>query len=181
MVRMEEEGSRKFEIPPLPSRFGNIPDIWEKSKDDFSDDEVAGKTAIRLVPLSNEEICEMGEKVMRSVQSGVSRKSTATLFLLAYQLKSPGVGNTKRVFPKADPKENIFDLEISSFDDKVVGFPGGPITVKRGSNSAENAKAYAYLAASFLRLFAKSPEIFCDAWSRIVRGYKTFYSSECPL
>ncbi|XP_062159591.1 uncharacterized protein LOC133866943 [Alnus glutinosa] len=169
-------------MPTLPARFGNIPDLPRTEvKTDFKDDEWFGRAGIRLFEISNEHVCRLGRVVLPKLGSELSESDMGALMLLAFQLRGPGAGNQPRVFPSEIPRgmgsqadRNYTDLDTSTYTSDTQ-------IASEGLDESENAKAYSFLAASTLRLFARSHDNYLQAWSQIRGGYRKFYVKPCPV
>ncbi|KAE8008952.1 hypothetical protein FH972_005410 [Carpinus fangiana] len=133
--------------------------------------------------LPNEDACKLGRSVMPRLNSGISRRSIASLFILAAQLRAPGMGNTPVVFDLNDcPTFAISDRQYSDYeDDAIIELGETTAVTEKIGKTRDIAKAYAFLAASILRLFSTSPENYILAWNHIVRGFETFYNPRCPI
>ncbi|KAK1575765.1 hypothetical protein Q3G72_008113 [Acer saccharum] len=112
------------------------------SKTDFTDDEWADIPAIHLFTT---------RLTLRSADVGA-------LLFLAFQLYTPGChGRTNKLFeePRFVTIDDVLYFSLSSDRyDTIVG-TSDVVVPSEGISEYENARAYAFLAASTLRLFTK--------------------------
>jgi hypothetical protein len=155
----------------------------ECTKRIFLDDELSRKSALTFIRLSDEDACKLGRPVMPRLNSGISRRSIASLFILAVQLRAPGMGNTSFVFDLNDcPTFAVSDRQYSDYeDDAIIELGETTAVTEKIGKTRDIAKAYAFLAASILRLFSTSPEKYILAWNQIESGFETFYALRCPI
>lgn len=171
-------------IPELAEEFGDIPDLIPRvaSREDFPDDSWRNEDSIELRVIdSDEEINKLGRELFSSLTSGVSQRHVAIIFILAYQLKRAGNGTNTNLLPKVDVLRRPRDWKLDLMDTKIDDIVGRIIVPTEGPDKSSVARAYAYLAASLLKLFTKSPENYERSWNHIITGFGKFYSGNCPV
>jgi hypothetical protein len=126
-------------------------------------------------------VCRLGRVVLPKLGSGLSQSDMGALMLLAFQLRGPGAGNQPRVFPSEIPRGmgSQADRNYTNLDTSI--YTSDTQIASEGLDESENAKAYSFLAASTLRLFARSHDNYVQAWSQIRGGYRKFYVKPCPV
>ncbi|KAM5563143.1 hypothetical protein ABKV19_018029 [Rosa sericea] len=174
--------SMEFSIPPLPAEFGEIPALQtEPSKDDFADDEWKDQMSIVLKRIPDSDVVIMGKELFRNLSHGVSQRHVGSIFMLAFQLRKPGNGTSQYLFPEMDELHDASDLALDSLDNTPSENAGAAIDPVESGDMATRARGYAYLAASFLKMFSRSPEDYHKSWTHINQGYKKFYYNPCPI
>lgn len=123
----------------------------------------------------------LGRVVLPKLGSGLSQSDNGALMLLAFQLRGPGTGNQPRVFPSEIPRGmgSLADINYTDLDTSI--YKNDTQIASEGFDESENAKAYSFLAASTLRLFARSHDNYVQAWPQIRNGYRKFYAKPCPV
>lgn len=152
-------------------------------KEEFTDDEWMGKKGLTLFELSNEDICKVGRGLLRSLYVGISQKGIGSIFMLAYQLKAPGGDPNRRVFDEVFSERMISDEDVllDNLEETPMQSLNVNPTLFEDANMVSCAQAYAFVAASLLRLFTKPPENYAKAWNHIKSKFSTFYSLPFPL
>lgn len=173
----------RFSIPELPAEFNDIPALRFEvtSKNDFPDDQMKGIDAISLKIISDEETIGLGRDVFKRMSHGMSQYHVCGIFLLAYQLKRPGMGLTTHFMPKNDDLARAGDVSIEILDKSILENSGSITEPTETGTPSQVAQGYAYLAASLLKMFTRSPENYIKSWSHIRDGYKQFYYTSCPI
>nr|WIW80035.1 N protein [Beet oak leaf virus]WLJ21675.1 N protein [Beet oak leaf virus] len=159
-------------------QYKDIPDIREDLVDvktSFRDDELLGQAAIALKRLSDQDIARLGRTVIPMLRSGFSQRGTATLFLLAYQLRDPY--DDSFVFPELTGLDHADDIQFDEMPETIMS-TGTPHEALGATDDVKaEATIYAYIAASTLRLFTKSEDNYVKAFNHILTGYQRFYAS----
>lgn len=169
----------------ISERFADAPDICMLTPDfrirtvkyDFRDDEWKDESGIILERLTDIEVADLGRKVIpMMISSGFSRRGAAAVFVLAYHLKAPGSGPTRRRYVFGDPVfEQIADKKFDDYEGEIVSEQGRKGEIVPIYDTELEATAYAYIAASMLRLFVKPPSNYVKSWSHIVNSFSKFY------
>ncbi|KAK9087899.1 hypothetical protein Syun_030293 [Stephania yunnanensis] len=142
-----------------------------------------GRAGIVLERYDNKFIAELGRSVIPMMSSGFSKMGMAALFVLAYHLKKPGRWSDDYLLPDASQLEEFADNRYEEYSDRVISVCGPiqTITATHKYNAAKEASVYAYVAASMLRLFTKSPSNYIRAFNHIVDGYSRFYGEPADV
>ncbi|DAZ90768.1 TPA_asm: nucleocapsid protein [Pennisetum virus 1] len=138
-------------------------------------------TPIRLEVLSDAQCEPLCEAMFHGLTQEMTEQAAANIMLLAWQLRQ--FDRTRRVLPETDQcLDNKVPLEISALSTDVLG--EGSIVYGGGDTSNMNLyiTACAYVAASLLRLFTKTPENYSKAIAEHIPGrFYKFYLKKFPL
>ncbi|XP_047148475.1 uncharacterized protein LOC124820757 [Vigna umbellata] len=147
---------------------------------DFPDDKLRGQKAIRLIPLEDSQVCRLGKELFQLINS-ISQYHLGSIFILAFQLKTPGDGRTERMFPAFDELEIPEDVDYFSLDRSGMLYDGYATTIHESGEIYENAMAYSFLACSILKFFVRSAENYSNSLRHIQSGFRKFYARDFPL
>ncbi|KAL3821364.1 hypothetical protein ACJIZ3_007269 [Penstemon smallii] len=169
----ETIGNLTLDLPTLPQPV---------SKTDFTDNEWINKPALKLFKLDDAETCSLGRELLSILSSGVPQQHVGIIFVLAFQLRQPGPRPNDRIFPNKDPLATTQDLQYNELSPRIYGAKGTKVTPRTyGNDDNKQACAYAYIAASMLRLFTRSAGNYLEYWNRILNDFKKFYTIDCPI
>ncbi|XP_014507893.1 uncharacterized protein LOC106767500 [Vigna radiata var. radiata] len=149
--------------------------------DDFPDDKLRGRKAIRLIPLEDNEVCRLGKELFQRINYSISQYHLGVIFLLAFQLKTAGDGKTERMFPAFDELGIPEDIDYFLVDRSGRSDGGYVTTVHESGEIYENAAAYSFLACSILKYFVRSVDNFSNSLQHIQSGFRKFYARDFPL
>ncbi|XP_022639329.1 uncharacterized protein LOC111242070 isoform X2 [Vigna radiata var. radiata] len=170
--------------PDLPENFAySLKRVFfgDTGTNDFPDDKLRGKKAIRLIPLEDNEVCRLGKELFERINYSVSQYHLGVIFILAFQLKSPGDGKTERMFPAFDELGIPEDIDYFSLDRSGKLDGGYTTTIHESGEMYENAMAYSFLACSILKYFVRSVDNFSNSLQNIESGFRKFYGRDFPL
>lgn len=165
-------------------KYAQLPDITEDFravKEDFLDGEYLNQPGITLERMTTTDLVLIGRNVIPMLASGFSKQGAASIFLLAYHLVAPGRSKVEFVFPEENAIRNAYDVSIESLsaEQLVSCLRHEPLPPTKDIN--KEASAYAFIAASVLRIFTKSEENYIRAFNHIIAGYEKFYGYPCPV
>ncbi|KAK9082767.1 hypothetical protein Scep_029238 [Stephania cephalantha] len=171
------------QVSPEFAKYESVTTDLRPVKYDFLDKELMGRAGIVLERYDNKFIAELGRSVIPMMSSGFSKMGMAALFVLAYHLKKPGRWSDDYLLPDASQLEEFADNRYEEYSDRVISVCGPiqTITATHKYNAAKEASVYAYVAASMLRLFTKSPSNYIRAFNHIVDGYSRFYGEPADV
>ncbi|XP_057775992.1 uncharacterized protein LOC130994888 [Salvia miltiorrhiza] len=180
--KSKEANTYKSTSETTESASEDIPDLSDEgvSHNDFKDGAWSQKDALILETLSEDAIIRLGNELLTNLTAGISQRHVGSILLLAFHLHAPGIGNTERIV-SVDKLARERDSELMSLENTVTYKPGKPCTVSEKGTKFEKARAYAFIAASMLKMFTRSSENYCRSWTHILNGHRKFYLIETPI
>lgn len=181
--RIDEFLSSVPDLGPISPKYRDLPDVTEgllPVSTDFPDGFGLEKPALLMQRVSSEEAAELGRNVIPMLASGFSQQGAGALFLLAFQLRSTSALKDF-ILDEADDLLQPGDIPIEELSKQIMMQGVAHAKLPATDNVEREAAAYAYIAASTLRLFTKSEENYTRAFNHITNGYFRFYGHKIPI
>nr|DAZ90691.1 TPA_asm: nucleocapsid protein [Chamaemelum virus 1] len=165
------------DIEGVLPEYANLPRVSSELKQvetDFLDNKFLTNPAIVLERMTDAAVVDLGRTVIPMMASGFSARGVASLFVLAYHLREPTSGDY--LFKEEDTPLNEKDITYMELSNTLPYAKRTYEAMPIGPDISRDAKGYAYLAASTLRMFTKSDGNYIKAYSHILTGYQRFHN-----
>ncbi|PIA45992.1 hypothetical protein AQUCO_01600333v1 [Aquilegia coerulea] len=148
---------------------------------DWDDTMLCGKKGVRVYTLTNNEMVELGSRVLRNVMQSVNEETVGAIILLAWNLRNPE-NLAQPIFPNHSPCSSPEDVELCTLSKRVLNDnPRVRGTLRFPTSVSEAAASVSYVCASLLRLFTKSVNNYLRALPYLNSSFEDFYHFKFPL